>query len=159
MCTLVYIFLTRQWSFFSQVFLSTSSEVKILSFELWIFPAEIRVIYFMIQIWKMLGRKLIYLMIKKGVGYIWFCCLIYFIDYIVYKENKYFIDPLYFPSESEFKVCQGNQSRKCHWIFMKIVMGNLRMSWDFFFKSHDHRDDPDRVPLKLTNKYLNHGQV
>ena len=30
------------------------------------------------------------------------------------------------------------KSRKCHEIFTKIVMGNLGMSWDFFFKSPEH---------------------
>ena len=61
------------------------------------------------QIWKLLGKKWIYLLIKKCVGYIWYYCLIYFTDYnycvyiayiesyIAYIENKYFIDPSHFP--------------------------------------------------------------
>ena len=34
------------------------------------------------RIWKVSG-KMNLLLIKKCVGYIWHCCLIYFIDYIV----------------------------------------------------------------------------
>ena len=57
---------------------------------------------------------------------------------IVYLEQKYFIDPLYFPElfinpNSTFP--KGEKLRKCHSIFTKIVMGNLGMSGDSFQKS------------------------
>ena len=66
--------------------------------ELWIFPAEIRIVYLVNQIWKILGKTnllndkkvcRIHLILLFDIFYwlCWFC--------IAYIENKYFIDPLY----------------------------------------------------------------
>ena len=58
-------------------------------------------------------------------------------------RNKYFIDPLYFPqpfTNPSSRFPSGEKLRKCQEIFKKIVMGNLGMSGDFFFKSPEHPD-------------------
>lgn len=81
------------------LFCLLNEKSSVTDFELWIFPAEIRVVYD--SNLKNLGEKWLCLRIKKlcrihfillfGIFY-WSYCFC-----IIYIESKYFIGPLYFP--------------------------------------------------------------
>ena len=83
-------------------------------------------------------------MIKKCVGYIWYCYLICFIDYIVSALLTLRASTLSIPCIFlnllliRIQGFLGEKLRKGHEIFTKIVMGNLGMSWHFFFISPEH---------------------
>ena len=78
-------------------------------------------------------------MIKNCAGYILYCCLVYFIGYIVFALFTQKASTLLVPciflnvTNPNSRFHRGGKLRKYDGIFT-IVMGNLEMLWDFFSK-------------------------